>query len=472
MQVDFIDSRQEGWNTSPSGDADILLVLTKKILYILRMPNDKEILGALSKIIDPDFNRDIVSLGFVQNLKINGGDVSFDIALTTPACPVKDEFQKQAETLIKGLSGVKNVSIKMTTLARKTAAGAQGAASTLKDVKSIIAVSSCKGGVGKSTMAAHLALELARRGFKVGLVDTDIHGPSVPALFDMHNVEIFANKNRHFIPVEFQNLKMMSFGFLLGESPAVMRGPMVTQYVNQILHGTAWGELDYLFIDMPPGTGDIQLTITQTVALSGAVIVTTRQTLSLVDVARGILMFEKVNVPILGIIENMSYFHCNNCDKKHYIFGGSEEQSLKDKFGLDILAEIPLLPQFTAKIEDTFANEFIMTAVDNTMRALGKSSILQKQIPEIKFDATYTFFKWPDGEEVKVKNRDLRLSCRCALCVNEMTGELILKEGHVAENIMPTACMPLGNYAIGINWNDNHTSGIYPYPTIRKLAEK
>lgn len=439
------------------------------------MITEKEILQALSKIIDPDFNRDIVSLGFVQNIKISGGDIAFDIALTTPACPVKDEFQKQAQTLVKSLNGVNNVTVTMTTLPRKTTATMQGVTSTLKNIKSIIAVSSCKGGVGKSTMAAYLALELSRRGFKVGLVDTDIHGPSVPALFDLHNVKIFVNKERQFIPIEFHNLKIMSFGFLLGESPAVMRGPMVTQYVQQIMHSTAWGDLDYLFIDMPPGTGDIQLTITQTVALSGAVIVTTRQTLSLVDVARGILMFEKVNVPILGIIENMSYFLCDNCDKKHYIFGGSAEQSLKDKFGLEILAEVPLLPQFTGKIDHLtgpLANEFIMTAVDNTMRALGKSNIMQKQIPEIRFDATNTFLKWPDGEEVKVSNRALRLSCRCALCVNEMTGELILKEADIKADIAPTACTPLGNYAIGIHWNDGHSSGIYPYPMIRKLAEK
>ncbi len=433
------------------------------------MPSEKDILSALSKIIDPDFNRDIVSLGFVQNIKITGLDVAFDIALTTPACPVKDEFQRQAETLVKNI-GFQNVTVTMTTLPRKTASSPQGTPSALKNIKSIIAVSSCKGGVGKSTMAAHLALELSRRGFKVGLVDTDIHGPSVPALFDLHHVEMFVNKERQFIPIEFHNLKIMSFGFLLGESPAVMRGPMVTQYVNQILHQTAWGELDYLFIDMPPGTGDIQLTITQTVALSGAVIVTTRQTLSLVDVARGILMFEKVNVPLLGIIENMSYFLCDNCDKKHYIFGGSAEQSLKERFGLDILAEIPLLPHFTAKIHAPVANAFIMTAVDNTMRALGKSNILQKQIPEIKFDATHTFLRWPDGEEIKVKNRDLRLSCRCALCVNEMTGEVLLKEENIKPDIAPTAVTPLGNYAIGINWNDGHTSGIYPYATIRNLA--
>ena len=433
------------------------------------MPTPDEILNTLKQIIDPDFNRDIVSLGFVQNIKIDGNNISFDIALTTPACPVKGEFQRQAETLVRSLPGVKNVSVHMTTLPHKTGTP-QDFQSSLKDVRSIIAVSSCKGGVGKSTMAAYLALELANRGYRVGLVDADIHGPSVPALFNFHNVKIFVNGQKQFIPVEWNKLKIMSFGFLLGESPAVMRGPMVTQYVQQLLHSTAWGELDYLFIDMPPGTGDAQLTITQTVRLSGAVIVTTRQALSLVDVARGILMFEKVNVPILGIIENMSYFICDNCDKKHYIFGGSEVHTLKDRFGLETLAEVPLLPQLTAKIIEPVSNEFIMNAVDNVARALGKSSISQKQIPEIIFDQNHISLKWPDGERATVSNRAVRLSCRCALCMNELTGELLLRDERIAPDIAPTKITPLGNYALGIDWNDGHTSGIYPYATIRKVG--
>ncbi len=432
------------------------------------MTNEKQILEALKQIIDPDFNKDIVSLGFVQNIK-TGENVSFDIALTTPACPVKDEFKKQAENLVKALPGVKNVIVNMTTQPRKTGNTPQNIQTGLNDIGSIIAVSSCKGGVGKSTMAAYLAIELANRGYKVGLVDADIHGPSIPALFNYQHVDMYVNQQKQFIPLEWNKLKIMSFGFLLGEAPAVMRGPMVTQYVQQILHNTAWGQLDYLFIDMPPGTGDVQLTITQTVRLSGAVIVTTRQTLSLVDVARGILMFEKVNVPILGIIENMSYFICDNCDKKHYIFGGSEQTSLNERFGLETLAEIPLLPQFTGKITEPISNSFVMNAVDKVVMALGRNSILQKQVPEIKFDAKTTTLKWPDGEAITVSNRALRLSCRCALCMNEMTGKLILKEEDIPADIAPTKISPLGNYALGIDWNDGHTSGIYPYRTIRTL---
>lgn len=358
----------------------------------------------------------------------------------------------------------------MTPLPQRTGTMPQGFQSTLKDVSSIIAVSSCKGGVGKSTVAAYLALELANRGHNVGLVDTDIHGPSVPALFHFHDVQMFTNEKKQFIPLDWHKLKIMSFGFLLGESPAVMRGPMVTQYVQQILHNTAWGELDYLIVDMPPGTGDVQLTITQTVQLSGAIIVTTRQALSLVDVARGILMFEKVNVPMLGIVENMSYFICDNCNKKHFIFGGSEGHSLKERFGLETLAEIPLLPQFTGKIIEPISNEFIHNAANQVIKALEKNRTTQKQVPEVSFDQTQTILKWPDGEKLTVNNRDLRLSCRCALCMNELTGELILRPEKIKADIAPTRITPLGNYALGIDWNDRHTSGIYPYSTIRKVA--
>ena len=434
------------------------------------MLTEKDILSALKNIIDPDFDQDIVSLGFVRNIKINKGDVSFNIELTTPACPVKDEFQRQAKEAISSLSGVENVVVVMTSQ-KPQKRKSLSMKSTLKDVRSIIAVSSCKGGVGKSTIAAQLSSELARRGFKVGLVDADIHGPSIPSLFNLNNISIYQNQNKQFIPIEKNNLKIMSFGFLLGDAPAVMRGPMVTQYVQQILHNTAWGELDYLFIDMPPGTGDIQLTVTQTVQLNGAVIITTPQTLSLIDVARGILMFEKVNVPILGLIENMSYFQCDKCDKKHTIFGKSAQQSLKDRFGIDLLIEIPLLHEMILPLEQSKSNSFIIEAVDKVVMALGKNTITQKEIPEIKFDSKNIMLNWSDGTQITVANRDLRLSCECALCVNEITGKKLLKEGDVKDDIAPITITPLGNYALGITWNDRHSSGIYPYKTIKKLMQ-
>lgn len=432
------------------------------------MATEQDILRALEGIIDPDFNKDIVSLGFVKNIKIDGGNVSFDIELTTPACPIKAEFQRQAKEVVSAISGVTSIDVTMSSLKPRQRPGID-AKSTLGNVRSIIAVSSCKGGVGKSTIAAHLSCELAQRGFKVGLVDVDIHGPSIPSLFNLKSAAIYRNEKKQIIPVEKNGLKIMSFGFLLGDAPAVMRGPIVTQYVQQILHKTAWGELDYLFIDMPPGTGDIQLTVTQTVQLNGAVIVTTPQTLSLIDVARGILMFEKVNVPILGVIENMSYFLCDKCDKKHYIFGKSTHQSLTERFGIDLLAELPLLQEMIIPIEKPKSNDFISKAVDKVVMALGKSSITQTKVPTINFDRKNVTLNWNNGDQIIVSNRDLRLSCECALCVNEISGDKILKEADVREDIAPTKITPLGNYAIGITWNDRHSSGIYPYKNIKEL---
>jgi Mrp family chromosome partitioning ATPase/DUF971 family protein len=433
--------------------------------------SEKEILDALKDIIDPDFQKDIVSLGFVRDIQISDGRVALEIQLTTPACPVKNEFKRQAEAAVKKIRGVTDVRVEMTAPSRRASAAVGQRQSTLDQVDSIIAVSSCKGGVGKSTIAAHLAVELARRGFAVGLVDADIHGPSVPSLFNLPRVTIYATERKQIVPVVKNNLKIMSFGFLLGDAPAVMRGPMVSQYVQQVLHNTDWGKLDYLFIDMPPGTGDVQLTITQTLRLSGAVIVTTPQTLSLIDVARGILMFEKVNVPILGVIENMAYFVCDNCAKRHYIFGESSRKSLEQRFGIETLAELPLSEKFTHAMDRSVGDDLIKQAVDRVVMALGKKSIAETGVPQIHFDAQTISLDWSDGTRLVVCNRDLRMSCRCAVCVDEMTGKQISRDKDISADIAATDITALGNYALGIAWNDGHSSGIYPYSTIREIAK-
>ena len=324
-------------------------------------------------------------------------------------------------------------------------------------------------------MAGALAQELAHRGYKVGLLDADIHGPSVPVLFNLQNVAIYTNDQKQLLPVDVgayghTPLRVMSFGFLLGDAPAVMRGPIITRYIQQLLFNVAWGELDYLFIDMPPGTGDVQLTITQSVKLTGAVIVTTRQSLSLVDVSRGILMFERVNVPILGVIENMAYFSCDSCDKKHFIFGESHANSIQERFGIPTLAEVPLLPRLTQSFDAYIGNSFIQDATDHVIRAIGKSSMEDRSVPGITFDAKAITLKWNNGRVWKVDNKELRASCQCALCINEMTGEKVLDPAKIRADIAATQISPLGNYAIGVTWNDGHSSGIYPYKTVEKLA--
>ena len=304
-----------------------------------------QVLDVLSRVQDPDLHQDIVKLGFIKELKIENGDVSFHLELTTPACPVKEDLKKQCEDEVKTLDWVKSVQVTLTAQARKNPM-ADKAQEAMRNVKAIIAVSSCKGGVGKSTVSTNLAVSLAQSGAKVGLLDADIYGPSLPTMLGLRGKQPQI-LDKKFIPLEAAGLKVMSAGFLMPESDAaVLRGPMISNLLQQILLLTEWGELDYLILDMPPGTGDIQLTITQAVQLTGAVIVTTPQKVSLLDVAKGINMFSKVNVPILGVVENMSYLMQG--DQKVFLYGPSGVPQLASTYGLDILGQIPFYPEVVA----------------------------------------------------------------------------------------------------------------------------
>lgn len=432
----------------------------------------EQILQKLKTIIDPDLHRDIVTLGFVRDIQIKGTEVSLELVLTTPACPIRDEFKTQAETLIREINGVTSVDIKMNATTKPTQTNMTGkTAVSLADIGCIIAISSCKGGVGKSTVAANIANEIAARGFQVGLLDADIHGPSIPALFELQHTRIPLTEGKKLTPITVGNLKIMSFGFLLGDAPAVMRGPILSRYIQQLLLMTEWGQLDYLIIDMPPGTGDVQLTITQTIRLNGAVIITTPQTLSLIDVARGILMFEKVNVPILGLIENMAYFVCDHCQTQHDIFGNDSSRILQNRFGIEVLAHIPLEKSFTASIPNAKSKKVIHDATDRVIRAIGKSSLITQHLPTIDSDRKEIHLFWENGEKWIVNNRELRTSCQCALCIHEITGQTLLNSNQIPPDVHPREIFPLGNYALGITWSDGHSSGIYPYSLLKTLAK-
>ncbi len=303
------------------------------------MVAESDILKALSIIIDPDFNKDIVSLGFVKNILIDGGKVAFTIELTTPACPVKEEFRRQADEAVSALSGVEAVDITMSS--KVTASqGKQG----IPGVANIIAVASGKGGVGKSTTAVNLAVAMAQTGARVGLLDADIYGPSVPRMMGLagYKPEI-DHENKSIFPLENYGVKTISIGYLVEDDQAMIwRGPMVASALGQLLTDVVWGELDYLFIDMPPGTGDAQLTLTQKVPVTGTVMVTTPQDIALLDCRKGIEMFKKARVATLGIVENMSQFICPHCGESSPIFaeGGAERLSLEYK--TEVLAHIPL----------------------------------------------------------------------------------------------------------------------------------
>jgi ATP-binding protein involved in chromosome partitioning len=298
------------------------------------------VLESLKQIIDPDLRKDIVTLGFIQDLAINGGDVSFRIVLTTPACPVKEEMESQANEIVRGLEGVTSVKVTMDAEVPQGRGIKNNVA--IEGVKNIIAVSSGKGGVGKSTVAVNLAVALALDGAKVGLMDADVYGPNVPMMLGAAGVQpqVF---NNQLVPAEAHGIKMISMALLVPpDKPMILRGPMLHGVVRQFLSDVNWGELDYLIVDMPPGTGDVQLSLAQLVPVQGAVVVTTPQEVSLSDVRRAVKMFEQVNVPVLGVIENMSYFIAPDTGNRYDIFGNGGGQKLAAEYGLNLLGQVPL----------------------------------------------------------------------------------------------------------------------------------
>lgn len=302
--------------------------------------SEQTILEALGQIKDPDLHKDIVTLGFIRDLRIEGGAVSFRIVLTTPACPVKDQMETEARRIVGGLTGVESVSVKMD--AEVPQGRGLGEKVTMPGVRNIIAVSSGKGGVGKSTVAVNLAVSLAKDGARVGLMDADVYGPNVPQMLGAGNARPQV-EGQKLLPIEAQGVRLMSMAILQpGDKPLIVRGPILHGLVRQFLSDVLWGELDYLVVDMPPGTGDVQLSLAQLVPVQGAVLVTTPQEVSVIDVRRALRMFETVAVPVLGIIENMSYFVAPDTGTRYNIFGEGGGQRLAEQYGVPFLGQIPL----------------------------------------------------------------------------------------------------------------------------------
>jgi ATP-binding protein involved in chromosome partitioning len=306
---------------------------------------EQEVLSALARIQDPDLRKDIVALGFVKDLAIDRGKVSFKIELTTPACPVKGEMERLARQYVASLPGVEQVEVSMTSQVRASAP----AGPLLPGVRNVIAIASGKGGVGKSTVAANLAVALARTGARVGLLDADIYGPTIPGLMGLleHKpvVKPMPDGQQAFDPPVAHGVKINSLGFLLEEptQPVVWRGPMVGSGVKQLLGQTDWGQLDYLLVDLPPGTGDATLTLAQSIPLTGVVIVSQPQDVALAIAVKALRAFkEQLKVRVLGILENMSYFVCDNCEKRHDIFSHGGARQAAERLEVPFLGEIPL----------------------------------------------------------------------------------------------------------------------------------
>ena len=447
------------------------------------MNHEQQILDQLRHIIDPDLGRDIVSLGFIKDLTVKDGQVSFTVELTTPACPVKERFRTDCEAAVRQLPWVTDVNVLMSAAPRPAGNPLAAKSRGLAGVKNILAVSSCKGGVGKSTVAVNLAFTLSRMGAKVGIFDADVYGPSLPTMVSPADKELYARDDL-IQPLEFEGVKLMSFGFVNtgpNGGPAIMRGPMVTQVINQLLTTTEWGELDYLVIDFPPGTGDIQLTLTQLIPLTAALIVTTPQELSFVDVVKGIQMFDKLKVPTIGVVENMSYFQCGKCGEKQYLFGQGARRKLVEQFGLRNSFEIPIYPEISrqgdagvpvvlADREGPVAMVYSQIA-DSAVREISKLKFGGTERPKVSYaPGKGILLSYDDGRQLAVNPAALRRRCRCAHCVEEFSGRQVLKPEQVAETVYPTELQPMGNYAVAVTWSDGHNSSIYPYDVMVQCA--
>jgi len=327
------------------GCAGSLVVKLPPILRPLRkhsnpMATIEQLLQALQTIIDPNTGKDFVSTKTLKNLQVEGGDVSFDVELGYPAKSQIPGIRQALIAAAKGVAGVSNVSANVTS--KITAHAAQRGVALLPQVKNIVAVASGKGGVGKSTTAVNLALALAAEGAKVGLLDADIYGPSQPMMMGIEG-RPESEDGKTMEPLENYGVQVMSIGFLVNPDDAMIwRGPMATQALEQLLRQTNWKDLDYLIVDMPPGTGDIQLTLSQRVPMTGAVIVTTPQDIALLDAKKGVKMFEKVGVPILGLVENMAVHVCTNCGHVEHIFGADGGKKMAAEYGMDYLGALPL----------------------------------------------------------------------------------------------------------------------------------
>lgn len=446
------------------------------------MVSEAQILNALKQVYDPDLNRDIVSLGFVKNIKICDGNVAFDVELTTPACPVKEDLKKQAHDVVRALPNVTLVEVKMTSQTRGRPVGSMD---VLKGVKNVIAIASGKGGVGKSTATTNLALALAATGAKVGILDADVYGPSVPGMLGITE-RPRVNAEGKAIPPEAYGVKAMSVGMMMGDNdPGIWRGPIVSRILQQFLAAVEWGELDYLLMDLPPGTGDVQLTLTQSAPLNGAVIVTTPQDVALKIARKGLRMFQQVNVPIVGIIENMSGFACPSCGAVHNIFKkGGAERAAKE-MAVPLLGSIPLDPRM---VEAGDMGKPLVALDKNSPGAKAFEIVaknLAAQISIVNYnegqvknrpkemhlhDQNPPKIVWDDGAILEYNHFELRMACPCAACRDETTGERTLKESDVARDIKVVETRPVGRYGQNLVFSDGHASGIYVNDLLRMMG--
>lgn len=423
---------------------------------------EEEVLNQLKRIVDPDLGEDIVSCGFVRDLVADSGagSVSFTLRLTTPACPVKDQFERDAYAYVQELQWVNDVHITMD--ADPPQALSPEPVPALKNVRHIIAVSSCKGGVGKSTVSVNLAYSLADMGAKVGLLDADVYGPSLPTMLSPESPVLEMDpETSSLTPTEYAGVKAVSFGFT-GQASAIMRGPMVSGLIQQLLTTSEWGELDYLVVDFPPGTGDIQLTLCQAAPFSAAVVVTTPQKLSFIDVAKGIRMFAKLHVPCVSVVENMAYFDGDD-GKRYYPFGHGSGERVCNEFGVPTLYQHPIAPQLSAA-GDSGSPEVVENPNGETaQRYRNLAMTVVQETSKLGREPT-TRCEWDDsrdafkvvhqGETFHLDAATVRMNDTSARSIDEWTQAQKPGAQVVDPDSRPQEVAQVGNYAVQITWED------------------
>ncbi|CAI5746979.1 unnamed protein product [Peronospora destructor] len=455
---------------------------------------ETQVLEKLRSVSDGLGMGDIVSLGRVKDLHVKPENGLVACKIETSSLALMDlaqQWQKEAESAVKKLEWVKETKFEITKYRPRNARA--GRFSSLAHVSDIIAVSSCKGGVGKSTVAVNLAFSLAKRGARVGILDADIYGPSLPTMISSSEDCTIrsSRKVKNFIePVEYEGVKCMSFGFVNqraapgagGVGAAVMRGPMVSKLVDQLVLGTEWGDLDYLVVDMPPGTGDIQISLSQQMAISAAVVVTTPQRLSFVDVEKGIAMFNDLKVTTVAVVENMSYFDCSH-GQRHYPFGPGHTHELVKKYNMKNVFKLPISEHFSSSGDS--GRPFVLSGLsseeeqtyDSLATTVAKELVVLKHnvrlAPDLLYDKNrgivLRLYSLDEAKEAVLHPADLRARCRCAQCIDEFTGEQILDSATISDDINPTAVERKGNYAFAVTWSDGHTSSLYTYDALTAL---
>ena len=342
----------------------------------------EQVLDALRAVKDPDLHKDIVTLSFVKEVRIQGGEVDFTIELTTPACPVRDEMKAEAERAVAALPGVTAARAKMTAdVKARGGFGRQG----VPGIRNILLVGAGKGGVGKSTTSVNLALALLKKGARVGLMDADVYGPNLPQMLGISGQQPDVTDDKKMIPVEAQGLRVISMGMLIPpDQPVIWRGPMLHSAMQQFMRDVTWGELDYLVIDLPPGTGDVALSLSQSVPVAGAVVVTTPQGVSVSDVRKAVQMFRQLNIPILGAVENMSYFACPHCGERTDIFGQGGGQRMAQEMGIPFLGEVLIDTRVRSGGDE---GQPILTAAPDAPAALAFEAVAGKVAAQISIQA-------------------------------------------------------------------------------------